>query len=104
MQLDKELEPISVPFAGGILEAKVMKFSNEHQTLHVLHLARENNHAGPLGDSAHYFMEPVLAGRRNGGLRVIEVGIWDETSEEAVRKEFTSLLKSSVIERPWSGG
>jgi exosortase len=104
MQLDKEVEPISVPFAGGILEAKVMKFSNEHQTLHVLHLARENNHAGPLGDSAHYFMEPVLAGRRNGGLRVIEVGIWDETSEEAVRKEFTSLLKSSVIERPWSGG
>jgi len=101
MKLDQELEPISVPFAGDILTAKVMKFSNDRQTLHVLYLARENNYAGPLGDSAHYFIEPVLAGRRNGGLRVIEVGIWDETSQEAVRKEFADLLNSHLVGSPW---
>lgn len=101
MKQDHELEPISVPFAGDILTAKVMKFSNDRQTLHVLYLARENNYAGPLGDSAHYFIEPVLAGRRNGGLRVIEVGIWDETSQEAVRKEFADLLNSHLVGSPW---
>jgi hypothetical protein len=102
MEIAGESEPIAESFAGHTFQARVIRFTGNSQTLHVLHLIQENNYAGPPVKSPNFFIEPVLAGRRNGGLRVIEVGIWDEPSETVVRAEFVSLLRHSLLAQPWT--
>lgn len=102
----EELAPLSVPFGGVLKNVRLLRFNDRSRPLHVLYFVDEISR--PQDDNTQPFdfeyerrWDYVLNARRNTGQRFIEIGLWDQPSEAAVRSEFHAMLEEWVREGDW---
>ncbi len=106
IELIKEFPPIPTLLWGTSLNVRHLLFDDHGRPLHLLYLVSEATAtaADPTSltaarseyDHFNYTnrLRAVLQGRRNPGQRLIETGLWDETSEAAARAIFATYLQT----------
>ena len=104
MKMEANLEPISFDIDGSPATAQLIRFNDAGRPLHVLYMLRQNN---PVGTASRWAgslrFSAILEGRRNTGQRLIEVGLWDEPSDETARSTFLALLQKNLRHEAWPG-
>ena len=101
----EEYEPIEVPLAGHVYQARHLRFEREGRPLQLLYLVAEDTAAlvpspGAFDFSYQLRLESVMQGRRNPGQRMVEVGLWNEPSKEVARGAFRDFLEAWLKEGP----
>lgn len=102
IELLEEAAPLQFSSPGHILPVRFLHFRDGKRPLYVAYFVSEDWEVGPDADvgafDASYSrrMAAVLAGRRNSGQRLLEVGLWDEPSEATARESFTQFLSSQL--------
>ena len=103
MKLLEELAPLEVNAGGMMHQVRLMRFQDGSRPLYLIYSVTESSRSNHSSTSPFDFTygnrwEYVFSGRRNPGQRFIEIGLWDEPSEEVVRTEFTAFLTEWIRE------
>jgi exosortase len=102
----EELAPVSVPIGGVIQNVRLLRFNDRSRPLHVLYFVDEvsrppDGRTQPFDFEYERRWDYVLKARRNTGQRFLEIGLWDQPSEAAVRSEFLAMLDEWVRDGDW---
>ena len=99
-----EAEPFVVMLNDRRLTVRLLRFEDAGRPLFIAYLVsslRQNEDAAAMGSfdySYQYRLEAVWKGLRNGGQRLIEIGLWDEPSESKAREVFQKLIQAHLRE------
>ena len=102
IHLVDEKKPMELMMDGHPMLVRLLRFEQQGRPLYLAYLVStlqrntERADEGSFDFSYGKRFRAVLAGVRNGGQRLVEIGLWDETSEEQARKVFEEFLTTHV--------
>ena len=103
MKLEAELDPITVKIGEKALKAKFYRYDDNGRPLHVFFMMVENNLIGNASQASGslFRFNAVLEGRRNTGQRLVELGLWDESSDGTAVSTFIEVMSRHFTDRAW---
>ncbi len=106
IEQQEEYPVVLVDLQGHQMPFRFLRFRDRNRPLYLLYFAAENKAPGETDDVGSFDfsyskrLRSVLAGRRNPGQRLVEIGLWDVPDPAAALTYLTDYLKKHLLWQP----